>query len=343
MRLDGAYVRVRERRGRRSSSSGARRSSGSRRRRASASGWTSCAASTRTTGARLGGLAWRDFGEIERALAREGVPARAGSTASGRRSTPDGARPRAAHSPCTRSRRRPTAILDGGEQRLLLRAAARRFALERARRAARRRGARAARRAAARVRARDRRRGAGPDADAAPDGRAAGDRRSLTLLGDIAQATGPVVHRRWEDVLAALPTAARRQIEELRHAYRVPAEIMDARAAAARRDRARAWRRRSPSGRAARRRASSASRGRARRRARCARRSRSPREDGLLAVIVPRRSSRPTSQRRSAYDDGDPAALAARREGPRVRPRGRRRAGADRARARPACASSTSR
>ena len=51
-------------------------------------------------------------------------------------------------------------------------------------------------------------------------------RGSITLLGDVAQATGPVVHRRWEEVLAALPDAGEAVVEELRHAYRVPAEIM---------------------------------------------------------------------------------------------------------------------
>ncbi len=51
-------------------------------------------------------------------------------------------------------------------------------------------------------------------------------RGSLTLLGDVAQATGPVVHRRWDEVLAALPDADEAEVEELRHAYRVPAEIM---------------------------------------------------------------------------------------------------------------------
>jgi len=73
---------------------------------------------------------------------------------------------------------------------------------------------------------------------------------SLTILGDVAQATGPVVYRRWEELEPYLlgtspakpstpggtpgePTAPRRpdeaelEIEELRHAYRVPAEIMD--------------------------------------------------------------------------------------------------------------------
>ncbi len=51
---------------------------------------------------------------------------------------------------------------------------------------------------------------------------------SVTILGDIAQATGPVVHDRWDEVLAHLgdePGAA--EVAELRHAYRVPAEIMD--------------------------------------------------------------------------------------------------------------------
>jgi DNA helicase IV len=50
---------------------------------------------------------------------------------------------------------------------------------------------------------------------------------SLTILGDVAQATGPVVYRRWEELEPFLPDAAELAIEELRHAYRVPAEIMD--------------------------------------------------------------------------------------------------------------------
>ena len=41
------------------------------------------------------------------------------------------------------------------------------------------------------------------------------------------QATGPVVYRRWEELEPFLPDAAELEIEELRHAYRVPAEIMD--------------------------------------------------------------------------------------------------------------------
>jgi DNA helicase IV len=50
---------------------------------------------------------------------------------------------------------------------------------------------------------------------------------SLTILGDVAQATGPVVYHRWEELEPFLPDAAELEIEELRHAYRVPAEIMD--------------------------------------------------------------------------------------------------------------------
>jgi DNA helicase IV len=50
---------------------------------------------------------------------------------------------------------------------------------------------------------------------------------SLTMLGDVAQATGPVVYRRWQELEPFLPDQAEVTIEELRHAYRVPGEIMD--------------------------------------------------------------------------------------------------------------------
>ena len=50
---------------------------------------------------------------------------------------------------------------------------------------------------------------------------------SYTLLGDVAQATGPVTYRRWEELLPYLPQADETSIAELRHAYRVPAEIME--------------------------------------------------------------------------------------------------------------------
>ena len=49
---------------------------------------------------------------------------------------------------------------------------------------------------------------------------------SLTILGDVAQATGPVVYRRWQELEPYLPEDTEISIEELRHAYRVPAEIM---------------------------------------------------------------------------------------------------------------------
>ena len=50
---------------------------------------------------------------------------------------------------------------------------------------------------------------------------------SLTILGDVAQATGPVVYRRWQELEPFLPEEAEVTIEELRHAYRVPGEIME--------------------------------------------------------------------------------------------------------------------
>ena len=50
---------------------------------------------------------------------------------------------------------------------------------------------------------------------------------SMTMLGDVAQATGPVTYGRWQDLAPFLPEDAEVHIEELRHAYRVPAEIMD--------------------------------------------------------------------------------------------------------------------
>ncbi len=50
---------------------------------------------------------------------------------------------------------------------------------------------------------------------------------SLTMLGDVAQATGPVTYGRWEELKPYLPEDVEVRIEELRHAYRVPAEIMD--------------------------------------------------------------------------------------------------------------------
>ena len=49
---------------------------------------------------------------------------------------------------------------------------------------------------------------------------------SLTILGDVAQATGPVAYRGWSELEPYLPDEVEVTVEELRHAYRVPAEIM---------------------------------------------------------------------------------------------------------------------
>ncbi len=49
----------------------------------------------------------------------------------------------------------------------------------------------------------------------------------MTILGDIAQASGVVSYHRWEEVLAHLASDARVDVEELRLAYRVPREVME--------------------------------------------------------------------------------------------------------------------
>jgi superfamily I DNA/RNA helicase len=46
------------------------------------------------------------------------------------------------------------------------------------------------------------------------------------MLGDIAQGTGSRAYETWDEVVDHLPGATDAQIEELRHAYRVPYEIM---------------------------------------------------------------------------------------------------------------------
>jgi DNA helicase IV len=50
---------------------------------------------------------------------------------------------------------------------------------------------------------------------------------ALTILGDGAQGTGAVTYLGWDDVLPFLPHGEEAEVEELRHAYRVPREIMD--------------------------------------------------------------------------------------------------------------------
>jgi DNA helicase IV len=54
----------------------------------------------------------------------------------------------------------------------------------------------------------------------APDG-------ALTMLGDVAQGTGTVPYASWSEVLPHLPHGGEAGVEELRHAYRVPREIME--------------------------------------------------------------------------------------------------------------------
>ena len=50
---------------------------------------------------------------------------------------------------------------------------------------------------------------------------------ALTILGDVAQGTGPVTYESWGEVLPHLPRGVEAEVEELRHAYRVPREIME--------------------------------------------------------------------------------------------------------------------
>ncbi|HEY3050882.1 MAG TPA: 3'-5' exonuclease, partial [Gaiellaceae bacterium] len=50
---------------------------------------------------------------------------------------------------------------------------------------------------------------------------------AFTILGDVAQATGPIPYDSWDELLPHLPGGERAQVEELRHAYRVPREIME--------------------------------------------------------------------------------------------------------------------
>jgi DNA helicase IV len=49
----------------------------------------------------------------------------------------------------------------------------------------------------------------------------------MTIIGDIAQASGVVSYHRWEEVLEHLATDAQVDIAELRLAYRVPREVME--------------------------------------------------------------------------------------------------------------------
>jgi DNA helicase IV len=175
-------------------------------------------------GTRLGGLAWRDFGEVERALRAKGFLSR----------WLDRVWPTVAPDSLVRglltSRQRLAAaasgILDADEQRPLLRSRAR-FGWSDV--------------DVALVDEAQALLGEPPRlfghviVDEAQDltpmqlrmvaRRAAPG--SLTILGDIAQATGPIPYRTWTEVLALLPDSEEAEVEELRHAYRVPTEIME--------------------------------------------------------------------------------------------------------------------
>jgi DNA helicase IV len=50
---------------------------------------------------------------------------------------------------------------------------------------------------------------------------------ALTILGDVAQGTGAVTYESWDEVLPHLRDGEEADVEELRHAYRVPREIME--------------------------------------------------------------------------------------------------------------------
>ena len=49
---------------------------------------------------------------------------------------------------------------------------------------------------------------------------------SMTVVGDLAQATGPLAPERWEDVLAHLPDRKQARVVGLSVGYRIPAQIM---------------------------------------------------------------------------------------------------------------------
>jgi DNA helicase IV len=174
-------------------------------------------------GTRLGGLAWRDFGEVERALRAKGFLTR----------WLDRVWPTVAPESLVRtlltSRPRLAAaaegILDADEQRLLVRPRAR-FAWSED-------DVALVDEAHALLGERPRTFGhviVDEAQDLTPMQLRMVARRaaagSLTILGDIAQATGPIAYDSWEDVLAELVGAEQADVEELRHAYRVPAEIM---------------------------------------------------------------------------------------------------------------------
>ena len=158
---------------------------------------------------------------------------------------------------------------------------------------------------------------------------------SFTLLGDVAQATGPVPYRSWDEVLEHLPAREEAELAELRHAYRVPAEIMALALPLLERIAPEtappvAFR---PGGEAPRFRRTAPETVLAEALRQAAALAREP---GLMAVIAPDELvERVTAAEESIFGEGVAAAPAGPGEGPRVRPRGRRRARRDRACRRP--------
>ena len=246
-------------------------------------------------GARLGGMAWRDFSEVERALQARGFLtrwlARVWPVAS-----PDGLVRSLLTSRATFARQ-PTASSTPTSSGCSTGHGPASHGASTTSRS--RRGACPARGDAAAVRARDRRRGAGPHPDAASRRRPPRERRILTILGDIAQATGPVAYPSWEEVLAHLPGEA--EVEELRHAYACPPRSWSWRcrsSSESRRTSPRVPRRR----RAAQGRARAAGRARRRRPSRGARAGRG----GGASRGDPPEPLLPEVEAHSAYDDGIP-------------------------------------
>lgn len=50
---------------------------------------------------------------------------------------------------------------------------------------------------------------------------------SMTIVGDVAQSTGPFARESWDDVVSALRSRLPINIQELKHGYRVPKEVFD--------------------------------------------------------------------------------------------------------------------
>ena len=50
---------------------------------------------------------------------------------------------------------------------------------------------------------------------------------AMTILGDIAQAAGPIAYHRWDELMPHLADGREAEVEELRLAYRVPRQVME--------------------------------------------------------------------------------------------------------------------